>query len=284
VVFDDGIRFESECRPGNLEHQKVRGTVSDCDCLSEFNSFGSGEFSEYLVFSTVEQGTFDIPSHCFVFHHQTICDNVFDCDSGLFERCLDAPFEPSGDNGDRDTRLAEIGDHVGSATSKFPSLKGGVDSCFRHAFKERHSLSKCRSELHLTSKPLFREPADLAASLPMEIEWYMTGAIHQHGQRFDWSKFVERVSEIEQTDPSDAAYHACVVIDIVHTLVPESDFQQLRDTLPESEDDENWRKLFEIVDAGGWGESEEAQTGGGPQPEATSQDDETDGGPSEGTE
>jgi uncharacterized protein (DUF2267 family) len=125
---------------------------------------------------------------------------------------------------------------------------------------------------------------DLAASLPMEIKWYMTGAVHEHGQRFDWSEFVERVSEIEQTDPSEAAYRARVVVDLVQTLVPESDFQQLRDSLPESEDDGNWRKLFEIVDAGGWGESEEAQTGGGPQPEATSQDAENEDDPSEATE
>ncbi len=95
---------------------------------------------------------------------------------------------------------------------------------------------------------------DLAASLPMEIQWYMTGAVDDHGQRFDWKEFVERVSEIENADPADAAYHARVIVDLVHTLVPESDFRQLRDQLPESEDDENWRKLFEVVDAGGWEE------------------------------
>jgi uncharacterized protein (DUF2267 family) len=105
---------------------------------------------------------------------------------------------------------------------------------------------------------------DFAASLPMEIKWYMTGAVHEHGQRFDWQEYVNRVSEIAETDPTDAAYHARVIVDLVHTLVPESDFQQLRDSLPESEDDENWRKLFEVVDAGGWGDAEEAQTGGGP--------------------
>jgi uncharacterized protein (DUF2267 family) len=99
---------------------------------------------------------------------------------------------------------------------------------------------------------------DLAASLPMEIKWYMTGAVHEHGQRFDWQEFVSRVSEIEATDPTDAAYHARVIVDLVHTLVPESDFQQLRDSLPESEDDESWRKLFEIVDNGGWSETAEA--------------------------
>ncbi len=103
---------------------------------------------------------------------------------------------------------------------------------------------------------------DLAASLPMEIEWYMTGAVRDHGQRFDWSEFVERVSEIEGSDPADAAYHARVVVDLVHDLVPSSDFRELRDSLPEGEDDENWGQLFEIVDAGGWSEREPAQAGG----------------------
>jgi len=99
---------------------------------------------------------------------------------------------------------------------------------------------------------------DLAASLPMEIKWYLTGAVHDHGQRFDWSEFVDRVSEIERADRSDAAYHAQVIVDFVAEQVPESDFQQLRDQLPESEDDENWRKLFEVVDAGGWQETNDA--------------------------
>jgi len=95
---------------------------------------------------------------------------------------------------------------------------------------------------------------DFAASLPMEIKWYMTGAVHEHGQRFDWKEFVNRVSEISEADSADAAYHARVIVDLASELVPESDFQQLRDQLPESEDDENWRKLFELVDAGGWDE------------------------------
>jgi len=55
-------------------------------------------------------------------------------------------------------------------------------------------------------------------------------------------------------------------VDLVSTLVPPSDLQQLRDQLPESEDDENWRTLFAVIDAGGWGDAQEAQTGGGPQP------------------
>jgi uncharacterized protein (DUF2267 family) len=118
---------------------------------------------------------------------------------------------------------------------------------------------------------------DLAASLPMEIRWYMTGAVHEHGQRFDWKEFVSRVSDIEGegVDPSEATYHARVIIDLVRTQVPPSDFQQLRDQLPESRDDENWGKLFEVVDAGGWGDAEEAQTGGGPQPEGDGEDKES---------
>jgi len=105
---------------------------------------------------------------------------------------------------------------------------------------------------------------DLAASLPMEIKWYLTGAVTEHGQRFDWSEFVRRVSERANADPPDAAYHARVVIDLVHSEVPETDFQQLRDQLPEDEDDENWQKLFEIVDAGGWEVRSDAQS---PEPE-----------------
>jgi len=107
---------------------------------------------------------------------------------------------------------------------------------------------------------------DLAASLPLEIKWYLTGAVGDHSQRFDWQTFLTRVSEIEGVDRSAAAYHAQVIIDLVSTLVPASDLQQLRDQLPESEDDENWRKLFAIIDSGGWGDAQEAQTGGGPQP------------------
>ena len=110
---------------------------------------------------------------------------------------------------------------------------------------------------------------DLAASLPMEVKWYMTGAVQEHGQRFDWKEFVTRVSETEGADRPEAAYHAQVIVDLVSTLVPPSDLQQLRNQLPESEDDENWRKLFEVVDAGGWGDAQEAQTGGGPQDESS---------------
>ena len=95
---------------------------------------------------------------------------------------------------------------------------------------------------------------DLAASLPMEIKWYMTGAVHEHGQRFDWPEYLTRVADIEGSEHADAAYHARVVVDLVREVVPDSDFRQLRDELPQSEGTENWGNLFEIVDAGGWHE------------------------------
>lgn len=106
---------------------------------------------------------------------------------------------------------------------------------------------------------------DFAASLPMEIKWYMTGGVQEHGERFDWQEYIRRVSEITGADPPEAAYQAQVIMDLASTLVPPSDLRELRDQLPEDEDDENWRKLFEVIDAGGWGEGQEAQTGGGPQ-------------------
>jgi len=96
---------------------------------------------------------------------------------------------------------------------------------------------------------------DLAASLPLEIKWYPTGAVREHGQRFDWSTFVERVAEVEGIERQEAAYHAQVIVDLVASQVPASDLQQLRDQLPEAQEDQNWGKLFTVVDAGGWQES-----------------------------
>lgn len=108
---------------------------------------------------------------------------------------------------------------------------------------------------------------DLAASLPMEIKWYLTDAVDEHGERFDWTEFLERVIEITGEDPPEAAYQTQVIMDLVGSVVPKSDLFELRDQLPESEDDGNWGKLFEVIDAGGWGEEEEAHVGGGPQPD-----------------
>ncbi|AGB17540.1 hypothetical protein Halru_2972 [Halovivax ruber XH-70] len=110
---------------------------------------------------------------------------------------------------------------------------------------------------------------DLAANLPLEIKWYMTGAVADHGQRFDWSEYLSRVSEIEGegVEDAEAVYHARVIVDLVAEIVPASDFRQLRDQLPESQHDQNWRKLFEIVDAGGWDETAGRGDTGGTGPE-----------------
>ncbi len=108
---------------------------------------------------------------------------------------------------------------------------------------------------------------DFAASLPVEIKWYVTGAVHEHGQRFDWQEFLTRVREREGegVEAPEAAYHARVIVDLTIDLVPGSDFEQLRDALPESEQEEDWGNLFELVDAGGWDRTREAETSGGPQ-------------------
>lgn len=94
------------------------------------------------------------------------------------------------------------------------------------------------------------DATDLASSLPMEIGWYLTGPVETHAERFDWNEFVSRVSDIEGVERSEAAYHAQVVVALVSAQVPDADVRQLRDQLPE--DDENWGTLFELVDAGGW--------------------------------
>lgn len=104
------------------------------------------------------------------------------------------------------------------------------------------------------------EATDLASNLPMEINWYLTGPVAEHGERFGWQEFVARVAEIEGVDPPKAAYHAQVIIDLVAEVVPETEIEQIRDQLPEAADDENWGKLFTVVDAGGWSDVRETST------------------------
>ena len=93
------------------------------------------------------------------------------------------------------------------------------------------------------------EAEDLAGPLPMEIDFYLTEAVEEHGQRFDWDEFVDRVWEREQmSDPddrADAAYHARVIVDVVNSVAPAGQMRQIRDQLP---DDEDWDELFELVE------------------------------------
>ena len=96
------------------------------------------------------------------------------------------------------------------------------------------------------------EATDLAGPLPMEVDFYLTGAVAEHGQRFDWNEFLDRVAEREgQTAPddrADVAYHARTVLAVVAEATPAGEFEQVRAQLPA---DEGWDALFELVDGDG---------------------------------
>lgn len=98
-------------------------------------------------------------------------------------------------------------------------------------------------------------PEDLAASLPIEIKWYLTGAVHEHGQRFDSQEFACRVSEIEGVDRPEVAYHTPVIMGLVERIGPALILFQRRGQLPKSEAVENWPRLFAVIAAGGWGDA-----------------------------
>ncbi|AXR82632.1 DUF2267 domain-containing protein [Natrarchaeobaculum sulfurireducens] len=85
------------------------------------------------------------------------------------------------------------------------------------------------------------EATDLASPLPMEIDRYLIEA--EHGQRFDYQEFVDRVAEREGVDRSDANYHAQQVLAIVGEVVPPGNLEKAKNQLPEDFD-----PLFEHVD------------------------------------
>ena len=86
------------------------------------------------------------------------------------------------------------------------------------------------------------EATDLASPLPMEIDRYLTEA--DHGQRFDYQEFLDRVAEREGVDRSKANYHAQQLLAVVAADVPPGNLEKVRDQLPEDFDG-----LFELVDA-----------------------------------
>ncbi|WP_123537783.1 DUF2267 domain-containing protein [Halosimplex salinum] len=94
------------------------------------------------------------------------------------------------------------------------------------------------------------EATDLAGPLPMEIDYYLTDAVAEHGQRFDWDEFLDRVAERERQlapdDRADVAYHARTVVAVVSEATPEGQVDQVRAQLPA---DEGWDSLFELVDS-----------------------------------
>lgn len=86
------------------------------------------------------------------------------------------------------------------------------------------------------------EATDLASPLPMEVDRFLIEA--DHGQRFDYQEFLDRVAEREGVDRPDANYHAQQVIAVVAEVAPPGNLQKARNQLPE-----DFEKLFELVDA-----------------------------------
>ncbi|SIR09591.1 Uncharacterized conserved protein, DUF2267 family [Haladaptatus litoreus] len=84
------------------------------------------------------------------------------------------------------------------------------------------------------------EAKDLAGPLPMEIDWYLERA--ESGQRFHFDEFVDRVAEREGIERQDALFHAKGVLSLVAEVVPEGEYQQVRQQLPDEYD-----PLFELV-------------------------------------
>lgn len=86
------------------------------------------------------------------------------------------------------------------------------------------------------------EAQDLAGSLPMEIDYYVTHV--EHGQKFDYDEFIDRVMEREnEDDRADAVFHAKAVVALVREAVPDGEYEDLQGLLPDDFDD-----LFEIAD------------------------------------
>lgn len=79
------------------------------------------------------------------------------------------------------------------------------------------------------------EAKDLASNLPMEIDRFLLEA--DSGQRFDYQEFVKRISEIDQSDPPDAAYLAQLVMGVISEAVPEGELRDVRNSLPDDFED-----------------------------------------------
>lgn len=86
------------------------------------------------------------------------------------------------------------------------------------------------------------EAGDLAAELPLEIDYFVQDA--DSGQLFGYKEFVQRVSERANADPEDANFYAKVVFDVVDDATVETEFDDVTDQLPGEYDD-----LFELTDA-----------------------------------
>lgn len=90
------------------------------------------------------------------------------------------------------------------------------------------------------------EAKDLAATLPMEIDRFLTEA--ESEQRFDFTEFLERVADRADVDVAEAKLRSQVVVALVAEVVPEGEVDDIEDGLPA-----DYEELFEFV-----GASEEA--------------------------
>lgn len=84
------------------------------------------------------------------------------------------------------------------------------------------------------------EASDLAAELPLEIDWFIHDA--DSGQIFDYQHFIQRVAERANAEYADANYYAQVVVDVVSETTSENELDDVKDQLPEDYDD-----LFELI-------------------------------------
>jgi len=85
------------------------------------------------------------------------------------------------------------------------------------------------------------EATDLASPLPMEIDRFLNTA--ESGQRFDYTEFLERVSERGNVDKSTANRQAQEVLGVVSEVVPPGNIEKARNQLPE-----DYERLFELTD------------------------------------
>ncbi|MFC4541388.1 DUF2267 domain-containing protein [Halosolutus amylolyticus] len=86
------------------------------------------------------------------------------------------------------------------------------------------------------------EATDLASPLPMEIDRYLTEA--EHGQRFDYQEFLDRIAERGGGDRADANYQAQQIVALVAEVVPAGNVEKAEAQLPEDFD-----PLFELIEA-----------------------------------
>jgi uncharacterized protein (DUF2267 family) len=84
------------------------------------------------------------------------------------------------------------------------------------------------------------EATDLASPLPMEIDYYLESV--DHGQRFDYDEFVDRVAERAGVEGADAAFYGQAVVALLAECVPDGEFDDLEASLRD-----DYADRFELV-------------------------------------